>query len=1590
MHDSIDSTSLSMTSTLVLSPDERIKRFGIECVSHSSHGDGITFAAGQWKPGGEYVQKLIVRNVTTSVKKLKYKLPSTRYFSMAYPEVIILSPGMFKELDVVFRPVHNDPYDDTIYFKMMEGEGSGGFHVPVRALISKLHVAAPFGVDLGFSATHQITSQVFQLRNIGEVDAPFRWETPYPFEITPASGVIPIGHSQDITVSISPVDASVFVAEAVCIVGEGVHAIIPEPVLVTKLSTIAKFAYIVLSDEIVDFGEVLSGTAPETTTKEIILRNQSVVPAEFSCRRQHKDYDEWFSISPRGGVIPPQSEVAVKISFLALASGCYDNEEYVFSTPGGCETVLTCSGLSMPPKVTLHKEVAGSNVPDENMGTPLNSLNFRDIEINQLVTRVFFLKNSSTLPATYSILADKDGIFKIHPRQGVIPAEMEVAVKLTFVPTKPINYYRRIFILISEGLPLFIDVMGTGFIRAKGEVKEQRPAPLRHAHVQAYRNRCMAGLDLVSPDELDAMLENGAPREYFAQVGMQGTQALSVSMLKNPLTRSGETSRTLIAPAHELFIDDTETYCRGITVDETFLDFGFTPHNSTSASKTITITNHTNAKVSIMWFPPAAHDDHSNQVILPVFSIYPPNAEIGSKKKQSFRVVFHPTQSNCNFVSELEIYGFFKNQRTFRLVNDATLTPPWALMVRAVGHTFSTGQLEARVRMTSGAVRGGKLMFPTCYVGDSQYQIIKLKNTSNLPLVYTLHNGYAKDSDVFHVKPTSGAIAANDFVLICVQFSPQMCRGYRQLIKCTINGGDGGELLVTGYGSIPQVYCPDLLTTPPKMGQEMNPRVYMDEFFAMQPTAIGLSSQRRLRLKNCSRIPCRYFCSLPPGAEDVMSLSPSSGFLKGNEECSIVVTFAPRKSIEYNFKLHVQIYPVGGQPQKVIDARQPGKTAKVQCIQEFKVKLVAQGNVGAIIFDPPRVATDVKLVNTTEVRRIALENISDAHLKYKLYYVMEFAPDDGTTASSSVISSLREMKVNSGTSSSNVEEHECLYCAEPEGVLPARSRGVVPFTFQPNRSGLFQFTVYCKLQSLDADGNPVLLSNEESALLYLSQKALESQLGAGLELPLVTHIVGRACFPTLQIEDVRTEGDILISDVKQLWKQCSVAAINYDLSLPLTDEEVHFNTISSPDLSLLKRYSLTFTPDILNYSKQTFYLQFKNSGFLTTSFKLTLPNEKELELEPWCDEDEPTEERLVQISIIEELKCFEVEPRSGTLEPGESVVIMISYSHSTLKYNGFHKLPVLVKLQQGKQFWLDISGRTLPTETPVPGITNYLLHPPVGSSNIYDLDPVPIGLMRVESPMQRVELFNVSAVDVDYEIDLSDLRQLAKNNFNRDILLIINSKGFIPARSSHYIEWIFTPLEATTYEVNITIRYTPRDGSPDTTRSSRRDSKLATNFQFLSFKVRATGYDARLPKPVLNGEELIGAIPPVKKLLKVSTMASLSEDFINFSVVPKNATAHRMLVLHNDAPSEVEFHVEVDSSYLLCEHLLSVFPTSGKIEPKSMTVLHFTFDAKCQPIIFNDRVKISVRGLTKSAIKRVNSRHEKLKDRLRSRKVFKL
>lgn len=1183
---------------------------------------------------------------------------------------------------------------------MQEGPGGGGFHVPVRATIDKLIASVPYGIDLGFCPTNQITYQIFRLSNDGEVDAPFRWEAPVPFVLEPMEGVVEVGKFVNIKVSIYPTDASVFVAQATCFIGEGVHAIIPYPVISTKLSAVGKYAYIILSELDVSFGEVLVGTPPDGIKKEIFLRNNSVVDAEYELIRHDSDRDEVFEIHPKSGVIPAMSEVEVSIKYNALAMGCFSLDRYTYKTPGNCRTTLTCRGMAMPPKVSCFKDVPGGPLTYFS-GSPGDSINFRDTEIGKIETRIIFLKNASHRDSNFFVVGDEEGTFKFHPKQGVIPAEFGFfPIKLWFIPRKPINYYRRFFILVANAPPLFFDIMGSGFIRAKGDIKEQRPFPLRHAHVQAFKNRQVLGMGKLSPDELDQLylqLEQGdtnlmLQREIFALVGKGGTAAISVTNIKAPLTRSGETTRTAIAPAHEFFIDDNDHTAREVTLDKYILDFGYTNYGSRSEVQHVSITNHTNGKISVMWALPQVHgstmsmldqEDGSmannvidNPAMQPSFDVEPAIADINPGKSQTFSIIFKPYQSNRNYVSELEAYVYFKNQRTFRLVNDTTMSPPWCLVVTAIGHTFATGQLSAKAKLCGSNIKNGKLVFPSTMEGAQQFQTIILKNSSNLPFTFSFNLGWDNDttrsggSSEFTVKPLAGEVAAESFILVSIRFTPQGSKKYTQLLKCVVNGELSARLLLEGTGSSPSLIClsTDAFAGIPldKLGLKEVQRERITKgslgTLYLSPTCVGLSSSRTLTFLNVSRIPLRYRITLPPESNGILSISQSVGLVRGNEDLVITVYFAPQKAIKYNFRIKLKTYPIGGPCGRIIDARQIGMVDQPEVLQAVSIDVIAPGEIGALVFNPSRLSIPVRLVDTTESRDLFIENVSDCDIYYKLFYKIELIPDTGNVDQPRINSQyipLLESKNKSETvvfdDGTNVDH--CLFCTFPEGTINARSQLRNTFTFHPPIAGLFEMFLYAKVQVIDNKNGPIMLQNEEAALLRVSQEnreevffeavraesSTDDRVSMLSNFPLTAAITSRSAYPTIIFEDIRVDGyDCQVNLVDSLWHNFNLSKLNLSLSLPLTPEEAKLFLNSSPDSSKFDRYSFNFTPGVIGSPLQKVYIKIRNSGYLTSSFHMHLPNEKQLDLEAWCDEDDPTPELNQIICIIEELQCFSI------------------------------------------------------------------------------------------------------------------------------------------------------------------------------------------------------------------------------------------------------------------------------------------------------------------------------------------------------------
>ena len=1412
---------------------------------------------------------------------------------------------------------------------------------------------------------------MFQIVNDGEVPAPFDWTCPAPFSLSPMSGVVPVGGAVSIEASLYPTDASVFVSMASCEVGRGVNATKPRPILEMRLSAVGRYTHIAPSQERVDFGTMLVGQK-EGTSKIIDMRNMSTVSATVVCKRLEDDREAVFTLEPSEFVIPPQSRVAVTVRYSPVCAGAYTMEHFEFTTPGGNHAQVTCSGLAESPKVKLYKTIdpraGGFGEPD--------SLNFRDVVVGHSTSSALFLRNDSALPARFSVVVERSGVFSFDRTTGTIPAELETSLRVDFQPTHPINYYQRVFVLVENAMPVFIDLLGSGHIRPRGDVKEQRPFPMRHAHLQAWRNRCSAGLGKFSPAMLNQLVERDGMSDLFAFKGQVGTKLLEATSVERPMTRSGDSTRDLVAVATEFFVDpcgaargDSGGLQQPVFLSSSEVEFGYaTPHGN-GEKRTVVLTNTSHGKISVQWVLEGSGDGDGDGggggAGGPVFDVVPRTADIAAGRSADFKFMFRPHLANTYFCREVACYAYFKTQRTFRLVKDETMQPPWCLKLKGLGHTLGGEQFAAQVHLSSFH---GVVEFPAAHVGDATYHSIRLDNSSNLPATFAFDED---DSGVFAVKPRCGLIAPGGFVLSLARFRPTGPRCFAHELRCVVNNEpeQARTVVLKGEGAFPEVRVVETDDLRRAMG--LAPSTPAPPLF-IKATCTGLVSSRTITLVNPKRIPVVYSVEIPARLSGIFEVTPRMGLLRGNQSATLTVSFAPKEQKEYKLHVSIKIRAVSGPPPAHLggDSRMIGDADEAPVIGEVRVSIIAPGSGAVVTFEPAHHDFGCLLVNNTADSDFVLVNESDCDVQYELHHLIAPEKKDKVKlrAGSSLVSTVSDNDSLDPEPPATLQPvpragrayrvPPLLVVDRPSGILPAHSRTRIKVTFQPLRSGSFDVSLAALVSAVDpATGSKVALGAEDSARLRVGDRAQLVALLRGIpedspdfdedaQLPLSATVAGKASFPTIIITDLRCLGGGLGGSTRELWRTLGLEPLNHALAQPLTRKEVKANLSSSANHASLPSYPVRFTPNPLGSAPCVLVLRLTNPGILTTSFEIHFPNEREIEVPQWADEGEPNEAQLMENRIIDELKSFEVFPRSGVLRSGESVALTLSYKYDSLDYGGRHELGIHCKINQGKQFRFLLQGETL-----APGTCRlWQSVPPTDLT--HRLMPVALGTTAATAPVQTTELMNTGDSDLEYAIDCGSLAPAAvgadAHGFQN--LYLENPRGVIPARSTHHLRWRFLPLEARLYAYELPLTY-------------RLEGAAGGKSAAGVIRVAAPGFDPREddphaePMPGVN----TGLVPPPFQLLDAGVgprLAALSLERLNLGRLPQRAMRHELVVLRNPSPdAAVDFCWE-GSHPLVASGLVSLRPLKGRLPPGGFAVVKLSVNADCAPCIVESQVSV--------------------------------
>ena len=71
-------------------------------------------------------------------------------------------------------------------------------------------------------------------------------------------------------------------------------------------------------------------------------------------------------------------------------------------------------------------------------------------------------------------------------------------------------------------------------------------------------------------------------------------------------------------------------------------------------------------------------------------------------------------------------------------------------------------------------------------------------------------------------------------------------------------------------------------------------------------------------------------------------------------------------------------------------------------------------------------------------------------------------------------------------------------------------------------------------------------------------------------------------------------------------------------------------------------------------------LSLKNLGGVQADWNFKMPNDSEIQLESWADPGTPSSEQAFEKEILDK-KIFEIEPRRGSLAPGEQMDLNVLY-----------------------------------------------------------------------------------------------------------------------------------------------------------------------------------------------------------------------------------------------------------------------------------------------------------------------------------------
>ena len=1039
-----------------------------------------------------------------------------------------------------------------------------------------------------------------------------------------------------------------------------------------------------------------------------------------------------------------------------------------------------------------------------------NLLNFNDIPAGSSVIRTFSMKNESNIPTSFQFLIEKNSTFKVDKLYGTIGPNSVISLQVKLCPNEPINYYRRVYCLVENQDAIYIDFLGTCF------TDKRRPATFDPKQVFNYQKRVLNGLVEYGPEHLEELLKSGILRCRDGILEFVDAAIAKENAMPPKKDKPGKTGDI----TSEYFYSNSGALACSLL--DTYVDFGSCSRYRVIEPKIIRVANHTKGKMTCVWM-----EEEDNGEAL--FNVSPRTADIPPKSIYEFRVQFRPKVDSEFYGKQLECFCYFKSMRNFRLVNEDTFTPPWCLTPEVAGNTFPPGEDTFIPKTNFGR---SSVVFPPCYIDMAEYQTFRISNAGDTTVKFSFVDntnslGIGGDTETslaggpaFSVKPRVGVLKKNESRLVALRFSPGENRLYEEAFTCYFNSSSHTkyDLNVTGFGAFPEITFENNNT------------------LNFKPTCVGSLASRTFTIRNKSKASLFFEWQIPKQFLNVISITPLSGFLKADQLMNLQATFVPPASNPYSLSIPCFYYPDENRSER----------------QRTSLFVHGIGVYGRLTVSPEQLDFTNVLVNTAIEREITFFNPSECDVAFTVgIKKIKQRKENGDVEYEELANSLKESQIQ-------------VY--QKSKVLPARSNETIKIKACLKDEEFHEFIVFYKTDK-------VLIANENGIQLPKNVKTTDEHF-------LLTTIKAKGVHPIMAVTDIRSDG--LSKTI--LWQQFSLDRFNRLLQESTDDPLAYAEQIAeddsfptdSPvvDVSPLDAdINFDFGATSVGLDPTLLKISLKNSGVVPVDWSFNYPNDSEVEIEGWADPGDINEEQLTRNFILDN-NIFEISPKSGNLQPGKDVTILMTYSH---EYAGPHRLPVRFRLRNGlsrsgKEILINFIGYSVP-------VTQKFLH--LQSIN-YEFEPVLIG--TESPPVQYYRMMNRGTAALDYTVDTSPIAKLNEENMNFNILTCVKTKGTIQPGEMDFLEFIFCPLEEKIYEVDIPITV---DGGRKRMVTLRGQGFEELDAKFFGAKKEPNHSNHIIP-------ETITPIP-----LIITPIARISTESIAFGHVPICTTLRQIVVVSN-------------------------------------------------------------------------------------------